>query len=182
MGLPSYVVNFDELVEAIKNYLENGVAVNIGEITFSTTEMERLLQEIRDKMQGVDYNDLISALNALGAKLDNLNGNLGITGTQKIYGKMLEIPTVKGQHTIEVNYNGKLTGITYSLSAWNYNDSWDLVVGDNKLFTEVRTKEYGEHKYFNVFHPINGAIKFIYNNVSGSSKILWVDFCVLEGV
>ncbi|WP_243129276.1 hypothetical protein [Hathewaya massiliensis] len=130
----------------------------------------------------MDYNDLITALNALGVKLDSLSNNLGTSGTQKIYGKMLEIPAIKGQHTIEVNYSGKLTGVTYSQSAWRVEDSWDLVVGSKKLFDGVRTKEYGEHKYFNVFYPIDGAIKFIFNNISGSSKVVWVDFNVLEGV
>lgn len=66
MGLPSYVVNFDELSNLIKDYLQNGVKVDIGNINFSTKDMERLLSEIKDKIQGVDYNDLINALNALG--------------------------------------------------------------------------------------------------------------------
>ncbi|MBU3205121.1 hypothetical protein KPL30_13280 [Clostridium algidicarnis] len=183
MGLPSYVVNFDELSDLIKDYLENGIQVDIGNIAFSTDDMERLLSEIKDKIQGVDYKDLITALNALGVKLDGLSGNLGISGTQKIYGKMLEVSAVAGEHVIEFTApsNSKLTGITYSQSAWRYEDSWDLVVGDKRLFEGVRTKEYGEHKYFNVFYPIDGVIKFVYNNTSGSSKIVWVDFNILEG-
>lgn len=180
MGLPSYVVNFDELSNLIKDYLQNGVKVDIGNISFSTKDMERLLSEIKDKIQGVDYNDLINALNALGVKLDNLSGNLGISGTQKIYGKMLEIPAVKGQHVIEFKGNGQITGITYSQSSWRFEDNWDLQVGNDKLFESVRTKEYGEHKFFNVFYPINGTVKFIYNNISGTSKVLWVDFNILE--
>ncbi|MBD5640313.1 hypothetical protein HYI18_17270 [Clostridium botulinum] len=180
MGVSSYVVNFDELSDLIKDYLENGVKVDIGNINFSTKDMENLLSQIKDKIQGVDYNDLINALDALGVKSDNLSVNLGISGTQKIYGKMLEIPAIKGQHTIEFEGNGQITGITYSQSSWRFEDSWDLQVGNDKLFEGVRTKEYGEHKFFNVFYPINGAVKFIYNNVSETSKVLWVDFCVLE--
>jgi len=181
MGLPSYVVNFDELSDLIKDYLQNGVNLDIGNISISTEDIERLLQEIKDKIQDVDYNDLINVLNALGIKLDGLAGNLGISGTQKIYGEMLEIPAIEGQHEIALSASGKVTGVTYSLSTWNYQDSWDLVIGEEKLFTEVRTKEYGEHKHFNVFYQIDGTIKFIYNNVSGCSKILWVDFSILEG-
>lgn len=183
MGLPSYVINFDELSDLIKDYLENGIQVDIGNIAFSTEDIERLLSEIKDKIQGVDYDDLIQALNDLGAKLDGLSGNLGISGTQKIYGKMLEVPAIVGEQVIEFTApaNSKLTGITYSQSSWRFEDSWDLVVGEEKLFTETRTKEYGEHKYFNVFYPIDGVIKFIYNNNSGTSKVVWVDFCILEG-
>ncbi|MBU3185666.1 hypothetical protein [Clostridium estertheticum] len=184
MSLPNYVVNFDELADAIKSYLENGIKVDVGDITFSTIEMERLLQEISGKIQGIDYNSLITALNALGVKLDGLAGNLGISGTQKIYGKMLEIPAIRGLHSIEfkVPQKGRITGITYSLSAWNFQDSWDLVVEKENIFDKVRTKEYGEHKYFNVFYPVASGqiINFNLNNESGSSKVLWVDFNILE--
>lgn len=183
MGLPSYVINWDELSDLIADYLKNGVNADIGNITFNTEDIERLLSEIKDKIQDVDYNELIQALNDLGAKLDGLSGNLGILGTQKIHGKMLEVPAIVGQYTIEFTApaNSKLTGITYSQSSWRFEDSWDLVVEEEKLFTETRTKEYGEHKYFNVFYPVDGTIKFIYNNNSGSSKVVWVDFCILEG-
>ncbi len=30
------------------------------------------------------------------------------------------------------------------------------------------------------FIPLNGTVKFIYNNISGTSKVLWVDFNILE--
>lgn len=184
MSLPSYVINFDELADAIKAYLENGVNVDIGTITVPTDNMEDLLTQIRDKIQGVNYTDLINALNALGVKLDGLAGNLGISGTQKIYGEMLQVPAVEGAHTIEftVPVSGRITGITTSQSAWNFQDTWALKVEDTELFTGVRTKEYGENKFFNVFYPVTEGQKiyFVFNNVSESSKILWVDFNILE--
>ena len=184
MSLPSYVINFDELADAIKAYLENGVNVDIGTITVPTDKMEDLLTQIRDKIQGVNYTDLINALNALGVKLDGLSGNLGISGTQKMYGEMLQVPAVEGAHIIEftVPASGRITGITTSQSAWNFQDTWDLKVEDIELFIGVRTKEYGENKFFNVFYPVTAGQKiyFVFNNVSGSSKILWVDFNILE--
>lgn len=184
MGLPAYVVNWEELSNLIKDYLQNGVKVDIGNIAFSTEDIEKLLNEIKDKIQGVDYNDLINALNNLGAKLDGLSGNLGISGTQKIYGEMIEIPAIAREHIIEfkVPKKGRITGITYSQSSWNLQDSWNLVIDEEELFAKVRTKEYGEHKHFNVFYPITSGqkIKFIFNNISGASKVLWVDFNILE--
>ncbi|MBM7869293.1 hypothetical protein JOC70_000762 [Clostridium pascui] len=184
MGLPSYIINFDELSDLIKDYLQNGIDVDIASLTFSTEEVEKLLSEISSKIQGVDYTNLIAALNALGAKLDALNGNLGISGTQKVYGEMLEVISTSGAYEIKFTApaKGRITGITYSLSAWNHEDSWDLLVGTTKLFTKVRTKEYGEHKHFNVYYPITAGqdIRFVYNNTSGSSCIVWVDFSVLE--
>ena len=184
MGLPSYVVNFDELSDLIKDYLENGVNIDIGNLIFDTKTLEDMLDSIKEKIQGVDYDDLIAALNNLGIKLDALAGNLGISGTQKIYGKMLEIPASGGEHKIvfDVKRNCQLTGITYSLSAWNFQDNWDLKINNELIFEKVTTKEYGEHKYFNVFYPLKAGnkIEIIFNNNSNSSKILWVDFCMLE--
>ncbi|KEH99965.1 hypothetical protein [Clostridium botulinum] len=184
MSLPSYVINFDELVDALGKYLMHGVKVDIGNILVNTDTIEGLLTEINNKVQNIDYTDLINALNALGVKLDNLSGSFGVSGTQKIYGKMLKIPSLLGEHIIKFQAprNGKISGITYSLSAWNYEDSWNLIVGQEKIFDEVTTKEYGEHKNFNVFYPINSGqeIKFIFNNNSASYKMLWVDFNILE--
>jgi len=186
MGLPSYVVNFDELSDLIKEYLQNGIDVDIGSLTFNTAALESILSDIKTKIQGVDYNNLIDALTALGAKLDALNGNLGVSGTQKIYGEMLELTPMDGQLQYEIIFTapakGRITGVTYSLSTWNYEDSWDLYVDSTKLFSNVRTKEYGEHKNFNVFYEINAGqnIKFIFNNISESSRIIWVDFGILE--
>lgn len=192
MGLPSYVVNFDELSDLIKDYLQNGIDVDIGSLTMDTTQLESLLNDIKTKIQGVDYTNLIAALNALGAKLDALNGNMGISGTQKVYGEMLELIPINDpitgdpilQYTVEFTApsKGRITGVTYSLSTWNYEDSWDLLVDSAQLFTKVRTKEYGEHKNFNVYYEITAGqkIKFVYNNISESSRIVWVDFAILE--
>ncbi|ARC85636.1 hypothetical protein U732_1130 [Clostridium argentinense CDC 2741] len=184
MSLPSYVINFDELSNLIKDYLQNGINVDVGNVIVNTEDIERLLKDIGNKIQGVGYDDLIEALNALGVKIDGLSGNLGISGTQKIYGEMLQIPAIKGHHIIEfiVPKKGRITGITYSQSSWGFEDSWNLVVREEELFNNITTKEYGEHKHFNVFYPVTSGdkIKFIFNNESSSSKVLWVDFNILE--
>ena len=39
MGVPSYVINFDELSDLLKDYLQNGIDVDIGNVTFSTAEL-----------------------------------------------------------------------------------------------------------------------------------------------
>lgn len=186
MGVASYVINFDELADLLKAYLSNGVDVDIGSISMDMAGMENLLRDIESKIQGVDYTSLIAALNQLNTTLGGLSGNLGMSGTQKVYGYMLELvsdsDTPQQTITFNVPATGQITGVTYSLSAWNYEDTWDLLVGDTTLFKGVRTKEYGEHKFFNVFYPITAGqdIKFVFNNTSTSSKILWVDFEVLE--
>ncbi|MCD3254344.1 hypothetical protein [Clostridium botulinum] len=184
MGVPSYILNFDELEEAIRQYLENGIKVDVGQVDINTTQMEQLLQDIKSKMQNVDYNKLIEALNTLGAKFEDLANGMGISGKQRVYGEMLEVQGLKQYFTLDfkVPKSGKITDIVYSQSAWNYEDSFDVIVGKEKLFNNTRTKEHGEAKHFNVFYSVNSGdiIKFIYHNDSGSSKIVWADFHILE--
>lgn len=184
MSLPSYVLNFDELCDLLKQHFDKKIDIKTGDLVFKTDNMEQTLKDILNKIQGIDYNDLIDALNALGLKLDALTGNLGISGIQKIYGEMLEIPMKIGEHLIEfeVPKKGQLTSITYSLSAWRLEDNWDLLINNEKIFDGVRTKEYGECKHFEIFQPVTAGntITLKFNNISGSSKILWVDFAILE--
>lgn len=184
MGVPAYVINFDELADAIKDYLQNGLNVDVSNISFNTSNIESLLSDIDNKIQGISYTDLINALVALGVKIDSLAGNLGISGTQKYYGEMLEIPATTGAQPISftVPNNGRITGITTSQSAWNFQDTWDLQVNGVTLFSGVRTKEYGENKFFEVFYPVSAGqtINLVFNNNSGNSKVLWVDFGILE--
>ncbi|WP_039232219.1 hypothetical protein [Clostridium novyi] len=184
MGLPSYILNFDELCDLLKQYFDKKIDIKTGDLIFETENMERLLKDILDKIQGIDYSDLIDALNALGIKLDALSSNLGISGIQKIYGNMLEIYAKKDGNCIEFKApkKGKLTSVTYSQSSWRFEDNWDLTINEEQIFKQVRTKEYGECKHFNVFYPINAGdiIRFKFNNISCTSKILWVDFAILE--
>lgn len=183
MGLPSYVVNFDELVDLLTSYLNDGIKVNLDGINIDTKTLENLLDAIKNDIEDVRFDNLTDALKELGTKIDILGNNLGWTGVQKIYGKMLEVPAAEGKYIVELPSNGKITGITYSQSSWNYEDTWDLVVDDNKLFDNVTTKQYGEHKYFNTYYNLEtgATIKFIYNNNSGANKVVWIDFCILEG-
>ncbi|WP_039242670.1 hypothetical protein [Clostridium botulinum] len=183
MSLPSYVINFDELIDALKKYLEDGIKVDVGNCNIDTKTLERLLNDIKAKMQDVDYDALIAALNALGAKFEDLANSMGISGTQKVYGDILEIDSKNNNYILQfkVPRNGKITDIVYSLSSWNYKDCFDITVNDEKLFNGSRTKEHGESIHFNVFYPVKAGdiIKFIFKS-SGASKIVWVDFHILE--
>lgn len=184
MGLPSYIINFDELSDMLQNYLENKIEVSIGDAVLSTKELERLLEEVKQAIPDIDYDTLIEALNLVGDKLDNLAGSIGIVGTQKFYGENLSIPALNDKFEInfKVPNDGKLTGVTFSLSSFNLQDTIDLYINDIQVFMGVRTKNYGETKYFNTFHNIkkDSNIKLIFNNESATNKVLWVDFNILE--
>lgn len=189
MSLPSYVVNFDELADALIDYLKNGIQVNLEGVNINTSNMEQLLAEVRDKIQGINYADLISALNNLGAKLDAFATNLGIIGTEQVLGTTHKLGAV-AEATIELNLDvaGYLTGITFSQSALAYDsaDNFDLFIvdteGETQLFKSVYPKGFGEHKYMNVFLKTSktAKAKVVYHNVSQSSKVLWFDFHMLD--
>lgn len=184
MSTASYVLNFDELVEALVSYFKDGIKVDIGNIAVDNSTIEKLLSQISSKIDGVDYKDLIGALNTLTNQLQTVGTQNGISGIQRIYGQMLEVPALEKECILNFTVPKKavITGITYSQSSWNYNDSWNLKIGDNILFNNVYTKEFGEHKYFNKFYGVEAGdnIQFIFNNSSGSSKVVWIDFEIIE--
>lgn len=184
MGVPAYVINFEELADYLSNYFSNGINVDVNNVDFSTVNVEHKLDEIAQLIQGIDYENLITSLDNLASKIDDLNHNYGIVGNQKIHGQMLIIPAAVNDYTVSINVspNARITGITVSQSAWNYQDCWSLSANGVTLFDNVYTKEYGETKFFNSFYKMEsgGSIDFLFHNHSGASKIVWVDFEVLE--
>ncbi|MHB9924564.1 hypothetical protein [Clostridium botulinum] len=189
MGLPSYILNWDELDPILKDYLENKIDVDIESLSIDTSKIEELLENIKEQMPEVNYTNLIASLDNLAKQLESLSNNIGISGTQKVYGKMIEIPAINKNYPVTFNVpkKGKITGITYSLSAWHFLDTIDMTIikEDNTLevlFDNMRTKNFGENKVFNVFYSINKDEEIIFNfkNNSGTSKVLWVDFNILE--
>ena len=187
MGLPVYIINPEEFGSAVAEYLGKDITVTTGNVTIDTSQLTSLLQEIKDKMPtatDLDLTGLITALNNLNIKITDLSNKLEFTGIQKIYGKSLNVPATVGDYTIEfdVQAKGRITGITYSQSSWQYTDSWDLSIGEIKLFSNIYTKEYGENKNFYNFCSVDvgNKVYFTYHNNSASNKVLWVDLEILE--
>ena len=188
MSLPVYIINPEEFGSAVAEYLGKDITVTTGDVTIDTSQLSTLLQEIKDKMPSaidLDLTGLITALNNLNIKITNLTSKLGFTGIQKIYGKSLDIPATIGDYIIEfdIEKQGRITGITYSQSSWQYTDNWDLSIGEIKIFSNIYTKEYGENKSFYNFYDVDTGDKvyFTYHNNSASNKILWVDLEISEG-
>jgi len=185
-GTSVTVVNLDELADEIVQAIKDGITVNVGDVSVDTTEIEDLLTQINNKIPSpIDLAGLENVLNNLNISITNLTQKLGIIGDTKIYGMTpLQIPAMTNDYTISftVIQNGYLTDVTYSLSAWNYEDNWDLLINDNKIFSNITTKEYGENKHFENYRQINknDTINIIFHNNSGSNKVLWVDLGLLE--
>lgn len=179
------IVNLDELADLIAAVLSDNITVNVGDISVNTDDLEDLLTQINNKIpQPIDLAGLESVLNNLNITIQGLSQQLGVFGENKGYGQSLAIPAIVGDYEIDftVEKDGYLTDIIYSLSAWNYDDTWDLLINNNKIFSNITTKEFGEDKYFERYKSIkqNDIIKILFHNNSGGNKVLWVDINVLE--
>jgi hypothetical protein len=184
------VLNFDELADALIDYLRNGITIDLGSVTVDTHTMEQLLQDIENKIQGIDYSNLINALNALGAKLDSFASQIGQSGIPTIVGEVYDIGTAHGYNfEFNIDFEGYITGITFSQSnqAYNSKDNLDITLSssankDTPLFKTVYPKGFGEYKYLTVFKPVSPGdkIQILYRNPSEDTKVLWIDFHCLK--
>ena len=158
MSAPSYILNWEEFLEVIGDKLE----INIDDIDLS---------DLEDYLKG--QLDLIVDL--LRQILDLLKNK----GGQMVHSISNHIPAVVAPYKFTTSFDKDvmITGVTYSQSAWKYQDSWDLVVDGTVLFEEVGTKEIGESKQMNVFYfvPAGKEVDIIFHNDSGNSRLVWFD-------
>jgi hypothetical protein len=94
LGLPSYVINFDEIKKPIIDAInEAAISVSVGDVTLDsgsikidTSAIEASLDEIKGHLETVDSNselvkttaaDILSSLNAHGESIDGHLGELG---------------------------------------------------------------------------------------------------------
>lgn len=185
VGNDVVVTNLDELADLIAQVLSDNIEVNVGDVSVNTDDLKDLLTQINNKiLQPIDLAGLENVLSNLNITIEELSQKLGSTGENKSYGQSLAIPATVGDYNIDfiAKEDGFLTDIIYSLSAWNYNDSWDLLINDSIIFSNITTKEFGEDKYFERYKAIkkDDIIKIQFHNTSGSNKILWVDINVIE--
>jgi hypothetical protein len=158
MSLPSYIINWEELLAILGDKLQ----IDINDIDLG--DLENYL--------GEQFGIIIDLLKQI---LDLLKDK----GVQRIHSISNHIPAVVAPFKFTTTFKEDvlITGITYSQSAWKYQDSWDLEVDGNVLFEEVGTKEIGESKVMNVFYyvPAGKPINIIFHNDSGNSRLVWFD-------
>lgn len=176
MSTAKYIINLDELSdEIIKNVRDN--LKSEFKVILKKAETERLLQEILLKLTIEEYKKLKDKIQAY---IDNMQ----INGTQKIDGRIMNIPAVVNDYISEFKYSKDvyLTGITFSQTGWKREDRWSLKVNKNTIFDNVSIKEVGEHKYFDRKIKVlaKTPISFILHNNSGNSRQLYIDLEYIE--
>lgn len=162
-------ININALNNAIKSLeksTNNKQDEIIKEIGINNSNQDNLLKKINDNNLKQDL--ILKVLKEINSKIRN-------TEKQRVLGKMLNIPALKGDYEIEFDIKGEINGLTYSQTGWRYEDSWDLKIDDDVVFENSRTKEVAEHKFLNGYNPCQDKVIFIYHNNSATSKVLWVD-------
>lgn len=158
MSVPKYIINWEELLDIIGDKFE----VEINDID---------LGDLEDYL----YEHIGKIIDLLKQILELLKDK----GVQRIHSISNHIPAIVGPYKFTTKFDEDvlITGITYSQSAWKYQDSWDLVVDGMVLFEKVGTKEIGESKQMNVFYfvPAGKEVDIIFHNDSGNSRIVWFD-------
>ena len=158
MSVPKYIINWEELLEILGDKFE----IDINDIDLGDLEdyLDQQLSRIIDLLKQI---------------LDLLKDR----GVQRVNSISYHIPAVLADYKLPTIFDEDvlITGITYSQSAWKYQDSWSLEIGEKVLFDEVGTKEIGESKAMNVFYfvPAGKPVNIIFHNNSGNSRLVWFD-------
>lgn len=161
MSLPTYVINFEELIEMLE-------MPDLSQISTSFPELLALLREIRDE---------------LGAQNRQYDGY-----RQRIKGFHISPSTNK--HDIEwvAEKDCALTGVAFSHSHVEGVDDYFSIsvsnIASEVIFTTIYLKDSLQHKYFEKFFPIpaGSIVKITHYNPSLTQKHIWYDLEYLEKV
>lgn len=162
MSLASYVLNWDELINALKG-MDGGLNLDFSSLT-----------ELLEKY----FPDIIELLKAL---VDNTKKPDGAQKMKGYYKQVISDKAYTFLFTPEEDV--MLTGITYAQSIYKCDDRFDLIVVNDlgeelKLFDGLYVKDAMQHKLFQVFFPIPKGyeVKLVMYNQSARTKDVWVDF------
>lgn len=101
------------------------------------------------------------------------------------YGVRFEIPetlnvskTYEFEITLPTESKFELQSFVYSATGYTDKDNYSLKVGEDFILKNIYTKELGQVKEIRPIVKIDPTLmnfKFIFNNVSGTSKVIWLD-------
>jgi hypothetical protein len=104
------------------------------------------------------------------------------------FGFRYEIPDTLGvSHTYEyeinfpLNNDYELQSYTFSATGYKDQDNYNLIRNDQYVLKQIYTKELGHIKEIRPIlkiTPGKDTLKFVFNNVTGTSKVIWIDFDV----
>jgi len=86
--------------------------------------------------------------------------------------------TIEFPIVLPLNNDYELQSVAFSASGYKDKDNYDLVLNDTYVLRQIYTKELGQIKEIRPIlkiTPGKDSFKFVFNNVTGTSKILWID-------
>jgi hypothetical protein len=179
MGLPKYIINFDELTDQLRKDLLRLIddAMKDKYPQLDTGDVKALLSQIEGLLPDEKYKGLKNKIEqfVLGK----------YAGIQKIQGALLDVPAIVGEykHDFIFDRDVYLNGLHLNQTGWKKEDRYSLEIDKNRIIDNATTKEIGEHKYFNTFYKVNTntPVSFILHNNSGNSRQTLIDLEYLEG-
>lgn len=177
--VPRYIINFDELVDNLKDELAKSIAKALKDQypQINTDNLESLLEDIKGLLPDVQYKTIAKTINML------IHDSI-LYGTQKIDGKLLDVPPLIQQNiaTFKFDKDVYITGLHFNQTGWKKNDIYSLCINNQDIINESYTKEIGEHKCFNkpFYVAAKTPIDFILDNRSGNSRQTMIDLEYIE--
>lgn len=162
MGVPKYIINLEDFAK-----LWSDLDIRPG---FDQAELEQLGDKLQEGLAEVA--DLLRQL--LEPKDERQFRSMDMSR---------HIPAIVNVYVMERKFlqQAYLTGITFSQTGWNAEDTISLEIGGVLIIDHIHTKELGQQKMFRTFLPVNEneEVRILYDNVSGHSKMF---FCEIDFV
>ena len=179
-GLPKYVVNFDELVDELKqdilSMINDAIRNKYPDLNFNN--IESALANIKSMLPTAHYEGLKRAIDSFMYRK--------VTGDQKIDGAALDVPPIiqTVTHKFMFDHDVYLTGFHFNQTGWKKEDLYSLEINKNRIIDHATIKEIGEHKQFNTFFKVRAKtpIYFLLDNNSGNSRQTMIDLEYIDSV
>lgn len=158
MGVPKYIINLEEFAK-----LWDNLDIRPG---FSQEELEAIGDKLKEGL--AEITDLLQQL----LKPPDRRQFRSVDMSK-------HIPAIVNVFEIRKSFDKEiyLTGITFSQTGWNEEDTITLEIGGALIIDHIHTKELGQQKMFRTFLPVKEGegVRILYDNVSGHSKMFFCD-------
>ena len=158
MGIPKYIINLEDFAK-----LWSDLNIKPG---FDQAELEQLGDKLQEGL--AEIADLLQQL--LEPKDERQFRSVDMSR---------HIPAIVNIYVIKRKFleQAYLTGITFSQTGWNVEDTVSLEIGGVLIMDHIHTKELGQQKMFRTFLPVKAGeeVRILYDNVSGHSKMFFCD-------
>lgn len=158
MGTPKYIVNLEEFAKLWSNL---ALYPSLG-----PDDLKAIEEVIGSRLEEIV--DLLRQL--LEPKDERCFRSIDLS---------LHIPAIVNVFVREAVFEQDvyLTGLTFSQTGWNHEDTISLMVGGTRVIDAIHTKELGQQKYFRTFVPVKAGelVRVLVDNASGHSKMFFCD-------